>query len=219
MPHVDLAFAITGQKPIAADHGYAVFGAVSRVLPVVHEDASFAIHPLAGRKVGPDQMAILPTTKLTIRTPAERIAELLPLAGQSLAIGEAAIRVGTPQVYALTPATALRSRLVVIKVKDVPAEKLTPEIFLGAARKQLNDLGISKEAEIGIPRIPAGPKQDEPQRRAINIKGAKIVGYEVIVQALTAEESLTLQENGLGGRQKMGCGVFVLIAEQKEGER
>jgi CRISPR/Cas system CSM-associated protein Csm4 (group 5 of RAMP superfamily) len=28
------------------------------------------------------------------------------------------------------------------------------------------------------------------------------------VSELTAEESIRLQEHGLGGRRKMGCGVF-----------
>jgi hypothetical protein len=31
----------------------------------------------------------------------------------------------------------------------------------------------------------------------------------VIIEGLTAEESLTIQEKGIGGRRHMGCGVFV----------
>ena len=124
---------------------------------------------------------------------ADRIADLLPLVGQSLHVAETSLRVGVPQVFALAPATTLRSRLVCIKVKDTKAEELTPEIFLAAARKQRGDMGISEEAVLGIPPIPTGPKQGEPQRRAIDIKGASIVGYEVIIEALTAEQSLTLR--------------------------
>jgi hypothetical protein len=30
-----------------------------------------------------------------------------------------------------------------------------------------------------------------------------------VVEGLTAEESLTLQTHGLGGKHHMGCGVFV----------
>ncbi len=216
MSHVDLAFAVTAQKPIASDHGYALFGAVSRVLPVVHQENGFAIHPIRGRKVGDEEMVLTPWSRLTLRTPADRIAELLPLAGQSLHVGETSLRVGVPQVFALTPATALRSRFVCIKVKDTKAEELTPEIFLAAARKQLGEMGTSEEAILGIPPIPTGPKQGEPQRRAIGIKGASIVGYEVIIEALTAEESLTLQEQGLGGRRHMGCGVFVPFEKTTE---
>jgi len=43
----------------------------------------------------------------------------------------------------------------------------------------------------------------------------EIVGYELIIQGLTAEESITVQEQGLGGKRHMGCGVFVAFGENE----
>ncbi len=36
MPYVDLAFRLTGSK-IPVDHGYALYSAISRLLPESHE--------------------------------------------------------------------------------------------------------------------------------------------------------------------------------------
>jgi CRISPR-associated protein Cas6 len=49
------------------------------------------------------------------------------------------------------------------------------------------------------------------RRRVVRIKDKTVVGYGVHVAGLNAAESLCLQEHGLGGRRKMGCGVFVPV--------
>ncbi|MCI5210102.1 MAG: hypothetical protein D3910_15200 [Candidatus Electrothrix sp. ATG2] len=46
------------------------------------------------------------------------------------------------------------------------------------------------------------------KRRTFSIRRKKIVGYSLLVSELSAEESLALQEKGVGGRRKMGCGFF-----------
>jgi CRISPR-associated protein Cas6 len=112
------------------------------------------------------------------------------------------LRVGVPQVSSLVAATAVRSRLVVIKLSaDGKGNELSPPdhaTFTAAARRQLDALEIAPAAELSIGK-----------RRTLRIKDKEIVGYEVLVAALAAEESLTLQERGIGGRRHMGCGVFV----------
>jgi Cas6 Crispr len=47
--------------------------------------------------------------------------------------------------------------------------------------------------------------------RVVRIKDKTVVGYGVRVAGLNVEESLRLQEHGLGGRRKLGCGVFVPV--------
>jgi CRISPR-associated protein Cas6 len=196
--HVDLAFTVTVQRSIPVDHGYALYGAVSRVLPTVHTENGVAIHPISGRQFGDGLLMLMPWSTLTLRLPADQIPAVLPLAGKSLQIGDTSLRIGVPQVYALEPATALRSRLVVIKVSHINPGQVTEEQFTAAARKQLDTLGIAPEARLTLGK-----------RRTLRVKDAEIVGYEVLVEGLTAEESLALQEAGLGGKHHMGCGVFV----------
>lgn len=43
----------------------------------------------------------------------------------------------------------------------------------------------------------------------MRIKDKMVVGFQVEVTQLTGEESITLQEQGIGGRRRMGCGIFV----------
>jgi CRISPR-associated protein Cas6 len=75
----------------------------------------------------------------------------------------------------------------------------------------LDALGVAGEA--GIPLVDAGPHEGKPRRRVLRIKEKKVVGFPLRVTGLTAEESITLQEQGVGGRSKMGCGFFLPVKE------
>jgi CRISPR-associated protein Cas6 len=196
--HVDLSFSLNGNKAVAADHGYMLYGALSRLLPEVHRENGIAVHPVRGRQAGNRQLMLMPWSTLTLRVADGQIASLILLAGKSLRLGDASVRVGVPTVNALVPATALRSRLVVIKVANIRPESVTAEQFTDAVRRQLDELGVSAEAIVTIGK-----------RRTLRVKQRELVGYEVVVEVLTAEESISLQENGLGGKRHMGCGVFV----------
>lgn len=200
---VDLSFSLSGSKAVAADHGFALYGAISRLLPEVHRENGIAVHPVRGRQVGNRQLMLMPWSTLTLRVVDAQISSLLPLAGKSIRIGNASIRVGVPTVNALAPSSVLRSRLVVIKVANIKPESVTAEQFAGAVRRQLDELGVSAEAIVTIGK-----------RRTLRVKQRELVGYEVVVEGLTAEESISIQEQGLGGKRHMGCGVFVPVGKE-----
>ena len=65
-------------------------------------------------------------------------------------------------------------------------------------RRQLTAISVSDEAIVSVGK-----------RRTIRIHGKEVVGYELIIEGLTADESIAIQTAGLGGRRHMGCGVFV----------
>jgi CRISPR-associated protein Cas6 len=201
--YVDLSFSLNGVKPIAADHGYALYGAVSRLLSHVHAENGVGIHPIRGRQVGNRQLMLMPWSTLTLRVAEDQIGLMLPLAGKPLRLGNAKVRVGVPSVHAIIPTTSLRSRLVVIKVANIRPDSVTSEQFAEAVRRQLGELGISNEAIVTIGK-----------RRTLRLKQREIVGYEVVVESLTADESIALQEHGLGGKRHMGCGVFVPVGKE-----
>lgn len=215
MNTLELVFPLIAAHPIPSDHGYLLYSAISQLLPEVHAENSLAVHPIRGRQIGNRQIQLTEQSRLVLRVPDGELAPLLKLAGQALRIGATSIRVGVPQVQALVPATTLRSRLVTIKVKDTPAGALTAELFLEAARRALTKLGLSEEVRPTIPTR-SGPTPDSPpipQRRTLRVRDVEIVGYELVIEGLTAEESLTLQEQGLGGKRHMGCGVFVAVRD------
>lgn len=194
MSIVDLAFPLISIQPIPADHGYPLYGALSRILPQLHESNGIAVHPIRGQQIGNRQLQLNERSRLVLRADADHIGQLIALAGKQLDVGGHRLRVGVPQVWTLRPAPALRSRLVTIK------GFLDPELFRAAAHRQLDEMGVSSEAQLTLGK-----------RRTLRIKDKEVVGYEVLVEALTADESLALQERGLGGRRHMGCGVFVTI--------
>jgi len=113
-----------------------------------------------------------------------------------------------PAVRTLTPAPAVIARLVTFKNAD------TPDQFLATARTRLRESGVAGEPQLPIHLD--GTRAGEPKRRVVRIKGVVITGYALVVAELSAADSLKLQESGLGGRTRMGCGFFL---PAKEGGR
>jgi len=210
MPIVDVAFRLTGDS-VPADHGYALLAAVARIVPAVHGDDAIGIHPIIGRHIGNRTLALTERSRLVFRLDSDRIAEILPVAGKQLDLDGYLLRVGVPETRALRPAARLRSRLVTIK------GFLEPEPFLEAVGRQLSDLGIQgipgllkRRADTSLEgRSAAAPNRSPFIRRTLRIRDKEIVGYAIEVIGLDAADSITLQERGLGGRRRFGCGVFV----------
>lgn len=204
MPMIDLAFQLQGTT-IPQDHGYALFGALSRIVPAIHGNKRIGVHPIRGIHTAPGRLTLVPGSRLRLRLPSEEIAPYLALAGSSLDLDGSRLRVGVPRAETLVPAPNLTSRLVIYpRITD-------PEQVLDSARKQLDYHQIAAQPAL----IPSTDPRSEgqPTRRVLRIKGRKIIGYAIQVIGLTAEESIKLQEVGLGGRRRFGCGVFVPTKE------
>lgn len=205
---VDLAFPLRGDT-IPADHGYALFGAISRQLPSFHSDMAIGVHPVRGRLAGERRLALTPMSRLVLRLPVARVPEAIRLAGRYLDLDGSRCLVGVPTVHSLIPAASLHSRLVVIRGFT------EPEGFLGSVRRKLEEMGIEGQASLVL-RSSSRPIEGRSEggteryiRRTQRIRDKSIVGYAVRVEQLTAEESLVLQEIGLGGRRHFGCGIFL----------
>lgn len=197
---VDLAFPLQANGPIASDHGYVLYSAISHAIPQAHAENGLAIHPIRGQLIDNRKLAIQPWSRLVLRMSHDEIPHYLKLAGRQLRLTDGALRVGVPEIHSLVPSTALRSRLVIIKVANLDADALTADAFEAATRKQLSQLGLSPEVLLTIGK-----------RRTMRLKDKELVGYEVIVEGMSAEESVSLQEHGVGGKRHMGCGVFAAL--------
>ena len=189
---LDLEFPVFSAQAIAVDHGYHLYAGLSKVLSTVHSENVIAIHPIIGRQIGDRMLQLMPWSTVRIRAPHDGIGDLVRLAGKTVIIGDRQIRLGVPRVLPLVPVTALRSRLVTIK------GFMAPESFTQAVRRQLDTMGIGEHVFLTIGK-----------RRTIKIRDKEVVGFEVMLEGLTGLESISLQETGLGGRRRMGCGVFV----------
>jgi CRISPR-associated protein Cas6 len=226
MTFVDFACRLKG-GPIPADHGYPLYSALTKILPALHPPEnqapriemarreaplwlSVAIHPIRGKLIGNRRLLLTPDSRLTIRIPSGRLEEVLPLIGRELLLDGCKVAVGTPEILPLVARPRLYSRLVVIKGAT------DQEHFLQTATRQLAALGI--HAELGIPYKQSSSRVEGPApetdgqevlRRTLRIGDKTIVGFAMVANGLSADESITLQEQGLGGRRRFGCGVFI----------
>jgi CRISPR-associated protein Cas6 len=200
-PVVDLTFMVSG-GPVPLDHGYALYSAVSKAVPELHGVPWLGIHPLSGIRTS-GTLLLNRASRLRLRLPVERITVALPLAGKGLDVGGAPLVVGVPAVRALRPAEALHARLVVIKLTSFPVlstgrvdEKVARESVLKELGRQMQKAAIEGRVSLGA-------------LREIRVSGKRVLGFAVRVEGLDALASLRLQAAGLGGKRRMGCGLFV----------
>lgn len=199
-PCITVHFPLQGRQ-LPADHGYALYSAITRQLPALHGATWLGLELLNGVPWR-EGIIVLPTrgAHLRLRIPADRYGHVLPLAGRRLDISGHTIRLGLPTARPLTPAPSLYARCVTIK-------KFTdPEPFLDAARRQLDTLGLTATLELPT------DEQGRFRRRIITIHGKRVVGFSLAAHGLNDDDSLRLQTSGIGGRRAMGCGHFNPIA-------
>ncbi len=196
IPYADLSFALSGEK-LPLDHGYYLYSAIATHIPGIHGQPWVSIHSINGIPDKRGSIKITEDSRLKLRLPVDKIPLVYPLAERRLNLKENRIRLYAPEVVILQPEPSLRSRIVVI------SNYLEPEPFLKAATAQIVRLGIT--GDISIASNSAGGLA----RRVIRIKERVNVGFGVEISGLNLEDSLRLQQHGLGGKHRMGCGIFV----------
>jgi CRISPR-associated protein Cas6 len=191
MTRIEVAFPLVGER-VPVDHGYALFGAMSRVLGEGLHDAKWlSVLPIRGFSRGDGTLGLAPhNNALRMRIEPAHIVDVLPLAGKELALENCSVLVGVSRVFAITPHPNLHARMVTIKgfLEEVP--------FREALVRQMEALGGVK-ADIELTR-----------RHVITIAGDKVVGFGVTLRGLSDEHSIAVQSYGFGGRQRFGCGGF-----------
>jgi hypothetical protein len=226
----DLLFPVLGET-LPTDHAYPLYAALARVVPAFHDaEGGLRFATLRGVLEAPGRFRLSDRSRLRIRVPEDRVRLVLPLAGRRLDVAGHPLRVGVPSVTTLTPAATLAARVVTFKHSPPgtgrrtrpkqPAESARAEAakhtgdparFLATARAKLAELGV--EGEPTVPLVMTGPRAGQLQRRVIRVKGNALVGYALKVSGLSAEHSIKLQELGLGGRTRIGCGFFLPVKE------
>lgn len=139
----------------------------------------------------PDTQVAWVGSELIIRAPVDRAWRLAGCELAGLEVGGATLRLNPPVVRPLVPARSLWSRCVTIK------PYLDPDQFTGALRRQLDRIGVDRSAPARV-----GP------RRVLRVRGVTLVGFRVALPELSIEDSLAVQSHGIGGKNRMGCGVF-----------
>jgi CRISPR-associated protein Cas6 len=200
---VDLVFDIQCRE-LPVDHQSDLSEALCAHVPELADDNPLAVHSihLAGSQNGwerPDpelgqRLILSRRTKLILRVTADardRIAERLD--GVELDVGGCAMRVGRSKTKKLSSQGTVFSRYVVLE----PGEDTDETAFMQRIVSQLAERGIRvRKALSGKTTELQGPE-------------GPILTRSLMIADLAADESVRLQQEGLGPLRHMGCGIFI----------
>ena len=196
---IDLIYPIECQY-LPVDHNYALGQAVVQVLSWLPDEEGAGVHPIQvaisahgwERPAGADDLLHLSKrTRLVIRVPRHRLDDAQALVGRRLDVrGQHLMIAGKPAVRPLQSNATLYSRNVALDADDEDA-------FLRAAAERLERLDILVRkmlpGRIGV----------------INTADGPLATRSLMLADLAAEESIRLQQRGLGPYRYFGCGLFI----------
>jgi CRISPR-associated protein Cas6 len=208
MDFLEIQFALRG-KTLPADHGYALYSAVKKLLQDAEgkglpQDLPEDVHLCTIPGI-PDRARMIYLnrgSRFRVRCPSDQMQLWYRfLQNQVFDIHGHLIRLVQPRITLPEASDTLMSRLVTFKLEAIDHAEV-PRYFLESCQKGLQRLDI--KAQAFIPSDPNG----NLARRTLQVKDKKILGFSVVVEGLSHEDSLKLQWHGLGGRQHFGCGWF-----------
>lgn len=185
---VDVVFALDAQA-LAREHALALQQALCAQWPWLSVDAGAGIHPI---KVVPGNEAtalLSRRARLLLRVGADRVDELLAWSGPDLVVAGHRLRLGAAHVRELQP----HATLYAYKVAAVSADEVS---FMAALAPELAQLGIGGEPVCG-------------KRQSMAVAGGVQPTFSMMLHQLSPQQSLRLQQVGLGPQRLLGCGLFV----------
>lgn len=198
---VDVLFAIDCKR-LPVDHAHALSEALCSALPWLREEPGAAVHTVhvAGSQNGWERPAhgtdsnliLSRRTRLTIRVPKARIEPLIEsLRGRTLDVAGCPLTVGEGKARRLSSETTLFARYVVARPGD------DEDAFLAWAAGELARMDIRvRKALCGKSTLLAAP-------------GGPLTTRTLMLADLSNDESVRLQQVGLGPHRAMGCGIFI----------
>ncbi len=203
---VDVLFALQC-RALPVDHAYALSRALLEAVPWL-ATAEAAIHTIhvAGSQNGwerpshsvDEELLLSRRTKLSIRVPEERVADLKhALEGHTYRIGDSKLSVGTGKPRRLSKETTLFARYVSAPA-DLDPAGLDEDAFLRWAAETLK-----AQLDVRVRKALCGKQTD------LSTPDGPIATRSLLLADLKPEESLRLQQQGLGPHRLMGCGIFI----------
>ncbi len=188
---VELFLPVMGDR-LSGDHSYRLYSSIIKVNPRLKE-IEWQMGGINGTPSRDGWIKLKRESGLLIRCKLIDLNEFKNLENSIIQIGQNIIQVGAIEGRSLFPRAELSSRIVTIK--SLYKCRVSPFEFGVALGKQLTEIGIHTMPLIG-------------DRRKLKIKDNTVIGYAINFVDLRPQESILLQMNGLGGRRRMGCGVF-----------
>jgi CRISPR-associated protein Cas6 len=197
---VDLAYRI-GCPTIPLDHAHSLSSALLKLLPWLADEEHAGVHLIHGAASGngwyrPEDtenelLHLSRRTRMRLRIPKNRLEDAQALSGQTLDIEGHPLEIGKSDVFMLSILPTLFSRYVITR------DGLDEMQFLEEAAIQLKVLDIPGRKMLGgithTMYFPDGP----------------VFTRSLMVAGLEPEQSIRLQQVGLGEGRTHGCGLFL----------
>jgi CRISPR-associated protein Cas6 len=194
---LDVIYSISC-KCIPMEHAHALSKALQQVLPWLAEEETAGIHQVYGAESGngwerPDTEVLYLSRrqKLTLRLPKTRLEEAKTLSGETIDVGGYALKVGEFTTRKLSDLPTLFARHV------LGEDGQTEDEFMAQAVTQLQAMGIN------VKKMMCGKES------VIHLPKGELHARSLMLADLELEESVKLQEVGLGPGRKLGCGLFL----------
>lgn len=196
---VDLNFKINCTH-LPLDHAYDLHSAIKQALPWLEDEPEAAVHLIHGaesgngwiRPEGPNEV-IYPSrrTLFSIRTPNHRLEAVKTLNGSTLVVGDIPVALSKPSVRPLSKLTTIFARHLIAENDD------NEENFLNQV------LVLLEEKNIRPKKMMSG------RLHSLQFPDHAIYTRSLMLDGLDVQESVTLQQQGLGDGRLFGCGIFL----------
>lgn len=197
---VDLAFHFRCPM-LPLDHAHPLSSELLSVLPWLAEEAHAGVHLIHGAASGngwyrpedpsTELLHLSRRSRMRLRVPSHRLDDARALTGKTLNVAGHAIEVGESTVFKLSSLSTLFARYVITDAV------LDENEFLEQAAGQLQALDIPCRKMLGgithTLQFPDGPVHTR----------------SLMVADLQPEQSVRLQQVGLGSGRSFGCGLFL----------
>ena len=197
---VDLMFAIRC-KALPLDHGKALYQAVIGCIPWLCDEPQAAIHQIHvaesahgwNRPRDPSSDLLWPSrrTRLVLRVPQHRVEDCQTLTDRTLDIEGHELTIGPAKQKMLSKLTTIFARYVDTGGSDQDQEFIQ------------NMADILQQRKIHVKKMMSG----------LLIKHKTEDGYlltrKLMLAGLSIEDSVRLQQQGIGNRRLMGIGIFL----------
>ncbi len=197
---VDLTFRISC-RCLPVDHAYALSQAIVQALPWLAKEERAGIHLIHGAESGhgwqrpedpdSDVLHLSQRAKLTLRLPKECVSRAKEMTGVTLEIDGYPLEVGNATVRPLSTLTTLFARHVVAREENDETR------FIERAADELSQMGIS------VGKLLCG------KSHVFRTATERVFTRRLMVADLKIEDSVKLQQQGLGPYRELGCGLFI----------
>ena len=196
---VDVNFKIKCSH-LPLDHAHQLSTAIIKELPWIEQNQIAGIHLIHGAESGngwirptnPEEL-IYPSrrTLFSLRTPQEKIDDVMSLEGKSISVCDTSIEFSKPSIRKLSKLTTIFARYILAEYVD------DEEAFLNEIAQLLAEKNIHPQ------------KMMSGRAFTMTFPDKTLNSRSLMIDGIEVTESVRLQQEGLGLGRKFGCGIFL----------